>query len=184
MLVWRNGRRTGLKIPRWQHRVGSTPTTSTREKTALLPRQHLRCAIGGGACFFSFAPIANVCYGAPLKSLDFWGKGRVKRPGNCCKATLQKRRLWRRRASESRCQISCAMRFEFYLFSAYFLLGVEPTGFAGVPEKSFRFFGSGSHHQHHKPRGLASSHALGVFYWLLANIFYLLKIEQTTNGVI
>ena len=29
MLVWRNGRRTGLKIPRWQHRVGSTPTTST-----------------------------------------------------------------------------------------------------------------------------------------------------------
>ena len=27
--VRRNGRRTGLKIPRWQHRVGSTPTTST-----------------------------------------------------------------------------------------------------------------------------------------------------------
>lgn len=30
MPVWRNGRRTGLKIPRWQHRVGSKPTTGTR----------------------------------------------------------------------------------------------------------------------------------------------------------
>lgn len=34
-LVWRNGRRTGLKIPRWQHRVGSTPTTSTKSQSAL-----------------------------------------------------------------------------------------------------------------------------------------------------
>ena len=32
MLVWRNGRRTGLKIPRGQLHVGSTPTTSTRTK--------------------------------------------------------------------------------------------------------------------------------------------------------
>ncbi len=31
MPVWRNGRRTGLKIPRWQHRVGSTPTTGTKK---------------------------------------------------------------------------------------------------------------------------------------------------------
>ena len=30
MLVWRNGRRTGLKIPRGQLHVGSTPTTSTK----------------------------------------------------------------------------------------------------------------------------------------------------------
>ena len=34
--VWRNGRRTGLKILRGQLRVGSSPTTWTREKTALL----------------------------------------------------------------------------------------------------------------------------------------------------
>ena len=26
---WRNGRRTGLKIPRWQHCVGSSPTPGT-----------------------------------------------------------------------------------------------------------------------------------------------------------
>ena len=32
MLVWRNGRRTGLKIPRGQLHVGSTPTTSTKAK--------------------------------------------------------------------------------------------------------------------------------------------------------
>ena len=31
MLVWRNGRRTGLKIPRRQLHVGSTPTTSTKK---------------------------------------------------------------------------------------------------------------------------------------------------------
>ena len=31
MLVWRNGRRTGLKIPRGQLHVGSTPTTSTKK---------------------------------------------------------------------------------------------------------------------------------------------------------
>ena len=37
MLVWRNGRRTGLKIPRWQHRVGSTPTTSTTSPGAWRP---------------------------------------------------------------------------------------------------------------------------------------------------
>ena len=30
--VWRNGRRTRLKILRWQHRVGSTPTTGTTRK--------------------------------------------------------------------------------------------------------------------------------------------------------
>ncbi len=30
MLVWRNGRRTGLKILRGQLRVGSSPTTSTK----------------------------------------------------------------------------------------------------------------------------------------------------------
>ena len=36
MLVWRNGRRTGLKIPRWQHRVGSTPTTSTRGENCIV----------------------------------------------------------------------------------------------------------------------------------------------------
>ena len=50
--VRRNGRRTGLKIPRWQHRMGSTPTTSTREKTALLPRLY-PSRYGGSACFFS-----------------------------------------------------------------------------------------------------------------------------------
>ena len=32
MLVWRNGRRKGLKIPRRQLHVGSTPTTSTKDK--------------------------------------------------------------------------------------------------------------------------------------------------------
>ena len=30
------GRRKGLKIPRWQHRIGSSPITSTRKKTILL----------------------------------------------------------------------------------------------------------------------------------------------------
>ena len=55
MLVWRNGRRKGLKIPRRQLHVGSTPTTSTREKTALLPRLTSCEPSGGGACFFSFS---------------------------------------------------------------------------------------------------------------------------------
>lgn len=32
MPVWRNGRRTGLKILRWRHRVGSSPTTGTNEQ--------------------------------------------------------------------------------------------------------------------------------------------------------
>ncbi len=36
MLEWRNGRRTGLKIPRGQLHEGSTPSSSTREKTAFL----------------------------------------------------------------------------------------------------------------------------------------------------
>ncbi len=35
MLVWRNGRRTGLKILRGQLRVGSSPTTSTTKIVAL-----------------------------------------------------------------------------------------------------------------------------------------------------
>ena len=35
MLVWRNGRRTGLKIPSSKGRVGSSPTISTTRKTAL-----------------------------------------------------------------------------------------------------------------------------------------------------
>ena len=34
MLVWRNGRRTGLKIPRGQLHVGSTPTTSTKKNNS------------------------------------------------------------------------------------------------------------------------------------------------------
>ena len=33
MPVWRNGRRTGLKIPSSQGRVGSTPTTGTKKRT-------------------------------------------------------------------------------------------------------------------------------------------------------
>ena len=36
MLVWRNGRRTGLKILRGQLRVGSSPTTSTIGKPTFL----------------------------------------------------------------------------------------------------------------------------------------------------
>ena len=31
MLVWRNGRRKGLKIPRSQGRAGSSPATSTKK---------------------------------------------------------------------------------------------------------------------------------------------------------
>ena len=36
MLVWRNGRRDGLKIRWGQLHVGSTPTSGTKRKTALL----------------------------------------------------------------------------------------------------------------------------------------------------
>ena len=50
--VRRNGRRSRLKICRGQLHVGSTPTTSTREKTVLLPRLY-PSRYGGGACFFS-----------------------------------------------------------------------------------------------------------------------------------
>ena len=37
MPVWRNGRRMGLKIPRWEHREGSTPSTGTKPRV----RAHL-----------------------------------------------------------------------------------------------------------------------------------------------
>ena len=33
MPEWRNGRRTRLKIWRWQHRVGSSPTSGTNSET-------------------------------------------------------------------------------------------------------------------------------------------------------
>ncbi len=46
MLVWRNGRRTGLKILSSKGRVGSTPTTSTRFKIIEFVK-HRRCL-----CFF------------------------------------------------------------------------------------------------------------------------------------
>ncbi len=39
MPVWRNGRRTGLKIPSSQGRVGSTPTTGTTSLTLGVYRQ-------------------------------------------------------------------------------------------------------------------------------------------------
>lgn len=32
MPEWRNGRRTGLKIPRWQHHEGSTPSSGTKQE--------------------------------------------------------------------------------------------------------------------------------------------------------
>ena len=38
MLVWRNGRRTGLKIPRWQHRMGSTPIIGTIGENGIFAR--------------------------------------------------------------------------------------------------------------------------------------------------
>ena len=60
MLEWRNGRRTGLKIPRGQLHEGSTPSSSTREKTALVVRFFVAQKAFVFACFFSiFAPNVN-----------------------------------------------------------------------------------------------------------------------------
>ena len=48
------GRRTGLKIPRWQHRAGSTPATGTNKKGHLERCPFFLCfaaygqGVGGG----------------------------------------------------------------------------------------------------------------------------------------
>ena len=55
MLVWRNGRRTGLKILSSQGRVGSTPTTSTNEKTALVARFQINLKSIAFRLFFHYA---------------------------------------------------------------------------------------------------------------------------------
>ena len=42
------GRRKGLKIPRWQHRIGSTPISGTKRKDGLLSSSFLFVPLTGG----------------------------------------------------------------------------------------------------------------------------------------
>ena len=54
MLVWRNGRRTGLKIPSSKGRVGSSPTISTtRKNCAIYSVLPTSVKTSFDACFFS-----------------------------------------------------------------------------------------------------------------------------------
>ena len=63
--VRRNGRRTGLKIPRWQHRVGSTPTTSTIGENGIFARFRFffkKQKPRPNICFRPFATKRNSCF--------------------------------------------------------------------------------------------------------------------------